>query len=78
LRQSGGQRLLRVFADQVKHSSEPRIIVRVQIQAENARRQDAVAHLELPQLHVADELLDNDPPADLALRFPNRLGHAGF
>ena len=44
--------------------------------APNALRENAVAHLELPQLHVADELVDNDPPADLALGFPDCLRHA--
>jgi len=47
------------------------VIVGMQVNAEDARRQDAVAHLELPQLHVAQKLVDNDLAVDTwLLRLP--------
>ena len=48
----------------------------MQVEAENTRNQDAVTHFELPELHVADELLDDDSTAELSLNLPRRLRHA--
>ena len=40
------------------------MVVRVQIDAEDAGEQDAVSHLQPPQFHISDELVDNDLPAN--------------
>jgi hypothetical protein len=74
--QSRGERALGIFADQIEDAGEPGVIFRVQIKAEDAGHQDAVTHLELPQLHIADQLLDDHPSTDLALDFPGPLRHA--
>jgi hypothetical protein len=52
----------------------------MQVDAEDARHQDAVPHLELPQLHVAHKLVDDDLAVDAGrlwgipgLRHPRHL-----
>src|ERR1035438_183303 len=67
---------LGVFFDQIKDAREPGIIIRVKIEAEDARQQGAVRHLELPQFHVPDELVDDCPAGDPAFGLTFHLRHA--
>src|SRR5216684_6214817 len=49
----------------------------MQVEAKNARQKNAVAHFELPQFHVAEELLDNKAAGYPTLDHALPLRHSG-
>src|SRR5580765_7010298 len=63
-----GEGAFGVLLDQVLHTDDSRVIVRMQIDAENAGDQDAVAELQAAQFHIPDHLVDDDLPVDTGLR----------
>ena len=68
LRHQGIQRAAGVFPNQLLDAGQAGVIVRMQVDAENARQEDAVSHLQPAQLHVADQFTDNRLAADAGLR----------
>ena len=67
LRHAGRKGAFGVFAEQVVDGDDAGVIVRVEVDAENARQEDAVSHLQPAQLHVADQFVDDGLTADTRL-----------
>src|SRR5271165_5397050 len=77
LRQLCRQRQPRVVANQVQNAGQPRMILRVQINAEDARDENAVSHLKPAQFHVPDQLVNDNLARKPNLRRElSRLLHA--
>src|SRR6202040_3753854 len=53
-----------VLFDDVLNARQPRVIVRMKVDAEKARQQGAKTQLQTPDFHVADQLTDDGLPAD--------------
>jgi len=48
-----------IVDDELQHTAEASVVIRVEIETENAGKQDGVIHLELSELHVSDEFADD-------------------
>ena len=53
-----------VFPDDLLDRQQPRVIIRVEVDAEDTRQKDAVTQLQPPQLHVTGDFVDDDLTAD--------------
>src|ERR1017187_91075 len=63
-RQAGSESALGVLLQKLLHAGQARVVVRVQVYAEDAGHQDAVAQLQAAQFHIPDQFIDDDLPAD--------------
>ncbi len=63
-RHTGIEGALRVVFDEVLHAGKARIIVGMQVNAEEAGQEDAISHLQPPAFHVANQFVNNGLSAD--------------
>jgi hypothetical protein len=53
-----------ILLNEVPNAGQALVVLGMQIDAEHARQQDAISHLQPAQLHVADQLIDDGLAAD--------------
>src|SRR5581483_3549124 len=68
LGEAGVQGLAGVIFDEVLHRTEPRVVLGMQVNVEDAREKDAIPHFEVAHFAVADELVENGLAADAGRR----------